>query len=148
MTSFQMIYDAFLNEIRDDEYVMLTTPNLNLELKQLLDGAIARFKAPRFNLTTSGTNFIADLTVDDIRILASLMKEVWLSHIVNNWENVKILFDERDFSPANQLDKLTKLWQTTITANERLQKQYSRAIIDKDGNKKVFDYSKLAGGRN
>ena len=148
MTSFQTIYDAFLNEIRDDEYAELTPTNLSIELRSLLNGALLRIKFPKFSLAVNENGFIDDLTNDDIRLVASFMREVWLSHIVNNWENVKVLFDERDFSPANQLDKLTKLQAQTILNNERLQKQYNRTSFDKEGKKIPFDYTRLAGGRS
>jgi hypothetical protein len=57
------------------------------------------------------------------------------------WENIKPLYEERDFSQANLLDKL----------NEQLETQEKRArqreaIYYRSRKSKPFDFSKLAGG--
>ena len=46
---------------------------------------------------------------DEIQIIANLMKAEWLARTIATWENVKVMYDERDFSQANLLDKFIKL---------------------------------------
>ena len=148
MTSFQIIYDAFLSKIKEDDWCDETDIDMILcDLRSILENAIVFFKFPRVSLKRDENGFVEDLGEDEIQILVNLMKEEWLSRTINSWENVKIMYDERDFSQANLLDKFIKLLENTQEKNRKLQKMYSRSILDKeDGLKKPFQYSKLAGG--
>jgi hypothetical protein len=57
------------------------------------------------------------------------------------WENVKPLYEERDFSQANLLDKLKSLFEAQeVKARQR------EAVYYRSRNGKPFDFSKLAGG--
>ena len=69
------------------------------------------------------------------------MKCEWLSRNLLTWENVKVQYDERDFSQANLIDKLTKLLIEERKEAKELESIYYRSI---DG--KPYKYSKLAGG--
>ena len=148
MTPYQVIYDAFLAKIREDEWCNEIDIEMILaDWRAILESALPLFKFPRINLSNrDDCGFDAQLTNEEIQILANLMKEEWLSRTINTWENVRVMYDERDFSQANLLDKFIKLLEHTQDKNKRLQKQYSRAVVDKDGIKKPFDYTKLAGG--
>ena len=115
--------------------------------RAILESAIPFFKFPRVSLRRNDEGFIEDLGDDEVQILANLMKEEWLSRTINSWENVKVMYDERDFSQANLLDKFIKLQENVQAKNRKLQKMYSRSILDKeDGLRKPYDYTKLAGG--
>jgi hypothetical protein len=57
------------------------------------------------------------------------------------WENVKPLYEERDFSQANLLDKLDELQQAQERKARQREANYYRSIKGKP-----FDFSKLAGG--
>ena len=148
MTPYQVIYDAFLAKIREDEWCNEVDIEMILaDWRAILESALPLFKFPRINLSIRDDHgFEAKLTNEEIQILANLMKEEWLSRTIYTWENVKVMYDERDFSQANLLDKFTQLLKVTQDKNKKLQKQYSRAVVDKDGIKKPFDYTKLAGG--
>ena len=148
MTPYQIVYDAFLAKIREDEWCNEIDIEMILaDWRAILESALLLFKFPRVNLSNrDDCGFDAKLTNEEIQILANLMKEEWLSRTINTWENVRVMYDERDFSQANLLDKFIKLLEHTQNKNKRLQKQYSRAVVDKDGIKKPFDYTKLAGG--
>ena len=54
---------------------------------------------------TGEENFADDLNNEEIQILATYMKCEWLNRTILTWENVKPLYEERDFSQANLLDK-------------------------------------------
>ena len=70
------------------------------------------------------------------------MKCEWLNRCIMTWENVKPMYEERDFSQANLLDKLGEaLEQERERARER------ESIYYRSRNGKPFDYSRLAGGK-
>lgn len=148
MTPYQVVYDAFLAKVKEDDWSDATDIEMMLEdWRSILESAIPFFKFPRVSMNRDDNGFIEELGTDEIQILANLMKEEWLSRTINTWENVKVMYDERDFSQANLLDKFIKLQENVQAKNRKLQKMYSRAITStEDGRRRPFDYSKLAGG--
>ena len=147
MTPLQNVYDAFFAKMLEDEWANWTEDELVQDLLEILKGAIPWFKFPRVDLTIEGDSFVGDLNNQEIQILATYMKCEWLNRTILTWENVKPLYEERDFSQANLLDKFIKLQENVQAKNRKLQKMYSRSILDKeDGLRKPYDYTKLAGG--
>lgn len=148
MTPYQVVYDSFLAKVKEDDWCNETDIEMMLcDWRAILESAIPFFKFPRVSLRRNDEGFIEDLGDDEVQILANLMKEEWLSRTINSWENVKVMYDERDFSQANLLDKFIKLQENVQAKNRKLQKMYSRSILDKeDGLRKPYDYTKLAGG--
>ena len=140
MTSFDKVYDAFLNKMLDDEWDGWTETELKADLKPLLEAAIPWFKFPRVSLETNEEGFIEDLSNNEIQILASYMKCEWLDRSIMTWENVKPLYEERDFSQANLLDKLKSTLDYERINAARLEGFYYRSI-----NGKSYQYSGLAG---
>lgn len=147
MTPYQTVYDACLSKINEDEWDDMVYQNEYLEdWRSLLESALPYFKFPRISLSRDELGFFEDLGEQEIQIIGNLMKQEWLDRTISSWENVKMMYDERDFSPANMLDKLTKFLSQTEKKNIRLQKLYSRSRIDDKGYRKPFQFSKLAGG--
>ena len=70
------------------------------------------------------------------------MKCEWLNRCIMTWENVKPLYEERDFSQANLLDKL----ESALEA-ERKRAEKRESIYYRSRNGKPFDFSRLAGGK-
>ena len=143
MTEVGKVYDAFLAKMLDDEWANWTEEELKQDLIQLLKEAISWFKFPKndISLNNSGTYFNGDLTEIEIQILATRMKCEWLNRSILTWERIKPLYEERDFSEANMLDKLNTCLANEIKRANKLESNYYRAI-----NYKPFDYTKLAGG--
>jgi hypothetical protein len=69
------------------------------------------------------------------------MKCEWLNRCIMTWENVKPLYEERDFSQANLLDKLSNMLK-----EEREKANWRESIYYRSRGGKPFDFSKLAGG--
>ena len=84
--------------------------------------------------------FINDLDNEEIQILACYMKCEWLNRTILTWENVKPLYEERDFSQANLLDKFNQLLEAEKYNALKLERIYYRSIKGKP-----FKYSNLAG---
>ena len=140
MTNYGVIYDAFLVKMLEDEWVNWTEEEVKADLKGLLDGAIPWFKFPRKSLERNEEGFLEDLTNNEIQILAQYMKCEWLYRTILTWENVKPLYEERDFSQANLLDKFNQMLEKEKYNAEKLERIYYRSR-----NGKPFDFSRLAG---
>lgn len=141
MTPFNKVYNAFLSRILDDEWQHWMIDEAKQDWHQIMCNAITWFKFPRVSLEFNDEGFVDDLNNEEIQIIADFMKCEWLSRSIMTWENIKPLYEERDFSQANLLDKL----------NEQLETQEKRArqreaIYYRSRKSKPFDFSKLAGG--
>ena len=67
------------------------------------------------------------------------MKCEWLNRTILTWENVKPLYEERDFSQANLLSKFNDMLVAEKKNAARLEAVYYRSI-----NRRPFDYTQLA----
>lgn len=141
MTPYQKVYDAFLVKMLEDEWVNWTEEEISQDLRGILEGAISWFKFPRISLDRDDNGFINDLDNEEIQILACYMKCEWLNRTILTWENVKPLYEERDFSQANLLDKFNQLLEAEKYNALKLERIYYRSIKGKP-----FKYSNLAGG--
>ena len=140
MTPYQKVYDAFLVKMLEDEWVNWTEEEISQDLRGILEGAISWFKFPRISLDRDDNGFINDLDNEEIQILACYMKYEWLNRTILTWENVKPLYEERDFSQANLLDKFNQLLEAEKYNALKLERIYYRSIKGKP-----FKYSNLAG---
>ena len=139
MTSFQTVYEAFLNKILDDEWEDWGEAVIEADLFNLLKGALSWFKFPRNSLDYTDSGFVANLTNDEVQIIATYMKCEWLNRTILTWENVKPLYEERDFSQANLIDKFSNLLENEKKTAQKLEANYYRSV-----NKKPFSFRQLA----
>lgn len=141
MTNYSVLYDAFLARILEDEWENWLMEEAEEDWRQILEMAVPRFKFPRVDLsrTPKDDGFVGDLALEEINIIANFMKCEWLNRCIMTWENVKPLYNERDFSQANLLDKLDKMLASETERAEKMESIYYRSRKGKP-----FDYSKLA----
>ena len=146
-TPYEVVFDSFLAKIQEDDWCeYLDESEYKKDWMALLRAAMSQFKFPRFNTKLDDENsFNSVLTDQEVEILAQLMKQEWLDRTIHDWQQVKLLYDERDFSPANMLAQLIKALEFTSQKVNKLQKSYSRSILDEEGNKNVFDYTVFGG---
>lgn len=141
MTSLGVIYDAFLAKILEDEWENWDVESdIEEDWRAILDGAIPWFKFPRVDLTIEDDEFVGDLSNEEIQILACRMKCEWLNRNILTWENIKVDYEERDFSQANLIDKLTGLLEREEKKAADLERVYYRSVKGSP-----FKYRKLAG---
>lgn len=140
MTPLSRVYAAFLSKILEDEWQHWTREEIEADLMEILDAAIVWFKFPRMSLDHDEEFFFEELSSKEIQIIACYMKCEWLNRNIMTWENVKPLYEERDFSQANLLDKLTSALEKERENALRLESIYYRSI-----NNRPFKYRKLAG---
>ena len=141
MTELQVVYDAFLAKMLEDEWVNWDLEDIQEGWKAILKGAIPWFKFPRVSLDLDEyeENFVDDLSNEEIQILATYMKCEWLNRTILTWENVKPLYTERDFSQANLIDKFNQMLAAEKKNAQRLEALYYRAI-----KRRPFKYSQMA----
>ncbi len=141
MTPFSKVYEAFLSRILEDEWQQWMIEEAEQDWRQILENALTWFKFPRVSLEHTDEGFVSELGQAEIQVIADFMKCEWLNRCIMTWENVKPLYEERDFSQANLLDKLqSALEQERKSATQR------ESIYYRSRNGKPFDFSKLAGG--
>jgi hypothetical protein len=154
MTSYDVVYSAFLSKVtaddwefeyREDIESMVPTKDDLEDLRQILENALPYFKFPRTSLTRNDEGFENDLSPEEIAIISEYMKVEWLDRTIHTWENVKVMYDERDWSPANLLKQFISLLDRSEQKALKLERLYSRSITGEDGMRKPFDFSQLAG---
>lgn len=139
MTPYEKIYEAFLARILEDEWENWLVEEAEQDWRLILEAAIPWFKFPRVSLERDENGFTEKLGATEIQILANYMKCEWLNRCILTWENIKPLYNERDFSQANLLDKLqNKLEGERETARE-LESIYYRSRKGRP-----FSYASLA----
>lgn len=145
------VYDRFLGKITDDMYMELTPLDTLKDLQNLLVGAIDGFEFPRIKLdytlsplsvNDSGDSvadesaFEADLTSEEINILAILMMQGWTQRQVTSIEHIRMKYSGQDFkfsSQANHLSKLLALQEELRHQNTHMQRLYKRRKLDENG---------------
>lgn len=88
------------------------------------------------NVIVDKSAFSADLTSEEINILAILMKIGWLQRQVASIENTRMKYSSSDFkftSQANHLAKLMNLLTEMNRESIHMQRLYKRRKLGKDG---------------
>lgn len=139
MTPVTDVYDAFLQKITEDEWGNWTEEEVKEDLASLLASARPWFKFPKVDLTIVENDsgepcFTDDLNFMEIQILSTYMKCEWLNRCLMSWENVKPLYEERDFSQANLIDKFKAMLKEEKTNGLKLEQIYYRSIDSKPFN--------------
>lgn len=158
-TSFVEVYNRFLGKVTDDMYMELTPMDTIRDLRNLLIEAIPGFEFPRkdlsdYTITTvaksaseigeadfvlgeneegekivESSSFAADLTSEEINILAILMMINWTQRQITSIENTRMKYSGSDFkftSQANHLAKLLTLLTETQRQSHHMQRLYKR----------------------
>ena len=140
MTPYFKVYEAFLARILEDEWQDWLIEEAEAEWRQILEAALPWFKFPRVSLEHDENGFVDDLSNQEIQIIANYMKCEWLNRCLLTWENVKPLYQERDFSQANLIDKLGD-----AIKQERANALAMESIYYRSRDGKPFNYSSMAG---
>ena len=145
-TPFQAIYDSFLARISSDEWVLPDEMYIaQHDWFEFLKMAIFRFRFPRKSLEYDAEQMAFNEELDDaeIQVLAIYMKHEWVKRCVASWEEIRMLYSNKDFSQANHLDKLIKLSDQLELECAKSAATYYRSI-----NGRPYDYTKLAGKKH
>ena len=140
------IYDSFLARISSDEWVLPDEMYIaQRDWFEFLKMAIFRFRFPRKSLEYDVEQMAFNEELDDaeIQVLAIYMKHEWVKRCVASWEEIRMLYSNKDFSQANHLDKLIKLSDQLELECAKSAATYYRSI-----NGRPYDYTKLAGKKH
>ena len=130
MTSYEKIYDRFLQKITDYKMLDLSDTEIRQECVKWLSSAIAKFRRCKNDLSQRDNEletFTIDLLDIEIEILATLMVSEWLSPQLNSVLYTSQFFggkEERWFAQANQLDKLMTLKGNNDLEAKKLMRDY------------------------
>jgi hypothetical protein len=105
MTSFITVYDRFFGKITDDMYLELTPEDTKRDLQSLLIDSIPGFEFPRVKLDfviksegeEDASYFESDLSLEEVNIIALLMKNAWLNRQITSIENTRQKYSGSDF---------------------------------------------------
>ena len=146
-TPFTQVYNRFLGKITDDMYMELTPEDTVRDLRNLLIAAIPEFEFPRVDLfdytivetenaLEEESSFTADLSSEEINILAILMMIGWTQRQVTSIENTRMKYSSSDFkftSQANHLAKLMNLLREAQRQSHHMQRLYRRRRTGETG---------------
>lgn len=138
-TSFNRIYTRFYSKLTDDMYMELDKAQTDALVQELMINALDWFEFPRVNIysyDTKKASFNANLTAEEINIIATYMVVCWLDQQLANIEQIRQKFSGSDFkftSQANHLAKILALKQDYERVGFHLQRLYKRRKADADG---------------
>lgn len=143
MVQLNKLYSAFLTLIEDDEWDAWEEWEREQDWKQLVFAASAWFKFPRVSLDIDyeKSQFENEKVGNaEIQVLAQYMKAVWLGRVIDSVDNLRPLYQERDFSPAQMLSEFQKKQESQLKIAKELESRYYRSV-----NGRPYDYSQLGG---
>lgn len=162
-TSFSTVYQMFFDKITDDMYLEYTEFDTKRDCQAILLNAISKFEFPRVNLFDYtlyepeeglDSTFNMELTVEEINILAHLMREEWLDRQMNSIELTRQKYYGSDFkltSQAAHLAQLKALYEKNKQESLHLQRLYKRRKVE-DGqiksNWSVLIENRVQNGNN
>lgn len=117
-------------------YMEITEEETLADCEQLLKSSLPLFEFPKKPIEFKDGSFTADLTQEEINIIAYGMLQVWLQRQITSVEVVRQKFTGSDFkqtSQASHLQRLMTLFTNTQAEHRRLQMLYSRRRVGKDG---------------
>ena len=97
------------------------------------------------NVLIDKSRFNVELTIEEINILAILMKQAWVQRQVTSIENTRMKYSGADFkmtSQANHLSKLLSLLEESRRDSFHMQRLYKRRKIA-DGGSYASNWSSL-----
>lgn len=118
------VVEMYENEVVSEDFVIGVVWNDSLDLEEI----------PRVLVDRS--SFTAELTEEEINILALLMKQSWVQRQVTSIENTRMKYSGSDFkmtSQANHLSKLISLLEESRRDSFHMQRLYKRRKLTKDG---------------
>ena len=127
------LYDYIIQtEIKDEDKVLSTDFILGMLWDEMPEDSLNA--APR--VVVERSEFAAELTSEEINILAILMMQAWVQRQVTSIENIRMKYSGSDFkltSQANHLSKLVALLKDCKTQSHHMQRLYKRRKIIDNG---------------
>lgn len=127
------LYDYVIQaEIKDEDKVLTTDFIIGMLWDEMPEDSLNA--VPR--VVVERSEFAAELTSEEINILAILMMQAWVQRQVTSIENIRMKYSGSDFkltSQANHLSKLVALLKDCKTQSHHMQRLYKRRKIIDNG---------------
>ena len=127
------LYDYVIQtEVKDEDKVLTTDFILGMLWDEMPEDSLNA--VPR--VVVEKSEFAAELTSEEINILAILMMQAWVQRQVTSIENIRMKYSGSDFkltSQANHLSKLVALLKDCKTQSHHMQRLYKRRKIIDNG---------------
>ena len=127
------LYDYIIQtEVKDEDKVLTTDFIIGMLWDEISEDNLNA--APR--LVVERSEFAAELTSEEINILAILMMTAWVQRQVTSIENTRMKYSGSDFkmtSQANHLSKLQSLLNECHRQSHHMQRLYKRRKIIDNG---------------
>ena len=128
MTEYGVVFKSFLGKIRDDLYISTDVEMVENDLTILLNAAIPYFNYPKIDLRDKDDDlqiFEANLTVDEVEILAMAMVVEWTEREIHNVDMLRQSMTTKDFNTYSQSSHINALGRTA----DRMQKKLKNRLI-------------------
>lgn len=128
-TPFSTIYDQFMQFVTDyrlTELYNASVPNFETYLSGFLIPAITDFKNANQSLVYSSSTFTETLSVENIKILALLMKKYWLTKEIDDITQMNLHILDRDFKLHSENQNMREKQNRLILEREQL----SQMLVD------------------
>ena len=124
MTSYEVVYDRFLNRVTDFNLADLDDHTLNEMFKNWLHSAVIRTRtSDELYCNDENEVFENDLKDLDIELLSIGMTLAWLDQRINSTEYTNLFVggkEEKFYSPSSQLSELRALRADTLREMQQL----------------------------
>lgn len=97
MTAYSTIYEAFLARILEDEWEDWLLEEAEQDWRQILEAALYWFKFPRVSMEHNENGFVADLSAQEVQIIANYMKCEWMNRCLMTWEILSLFIKNAIF---------------------------------------------------
>ena len=131
-TTYQAIYDAFLDKITDYEFAAYSEELKQDLLQAYLQSAISRFGricAQDLNdRDDENGEFNVELTIEEIDVITAWMEAEWLKQYMYDSDNLHNRINTAEFSsvsPANMLASITSSYENARQQALSLMNKYS-----------------------
>lgn len=139
MVSFEILYNQFLSSISSYTLSQLSDYEIQAELFNFAERAIANFKFPKvdlsYTLNPSDEIYYFDNNPGqkEFNVLLAYMKLAWVEFNLSKEEKLQTLYYDdnvRTFSAANMLAQLNRMHENFVSAAKQAEYDYSRIAVD------------------
>ena len=138
MVSFEILYNQFLSSISSYTLAQMRDDEIQAELFNLAQRAIATFKFPKVDLSYSLNEadymyyFNNEVTQRELNVILSYMKVEWIAFQISIEERVQNQYYDdnvRTFSAGNLLAQLNRMYENFLAKAKLDEYNYGRVNI-------------------
>ena len=146
MVSFDILYSQFLSSISSYSLAKLADDEIQAELFNFANRAIANFKFPKVELTYTLNEtdymyyFDNNVSQRELNVIISHMKVAWIDYVISKEERFQSQYYDdnvKTFSMGNIVAQLNRLYETLLAKAKSDEYDYGR--VNKEGKPRIGD---------